>query len=128
MILYLCLEETPLIPIFQNKISSPVIDVRQQNLTFTDNSPTNIFTSILTVFSKLEYFRFGPCFWYQLHFQIPPTISSSTLLELHVRLGCFIDCLYLLDGRFDQLQKLSVNIHDILSPQIIIDNKVNCTN
>ncbi|CAF4539926.1 unnamed protein product [Rotaria sp. Silwood2] len=43
--------------------------------------------------------------------------------ELHVKLENFTDCLYLLDGRFDSLQKLSLNIYQILSPQIIIDNK-----
>ncbi|CAF4265745.1 unnamed protein product [Rotaria sp. Silwood2] len=64
-----------------------------------------------------------PTFWYQPLFQIPSTISSSTLLELHVKLKNFTDCLYLLDGRFDSLQKLSVDIYEILSPQIIIDNK-----
>ncbi|CAF5223433.1 unnamed protein product, partial [Rotaria magnacalcarata] len=32
-------------------------------------------------------------------------------------------CLYLLDGRFDQLQRLSVDIDRILSPKIIIDNR-----
>ncbi|CAF5026319.1 unnamed protein product, partial [Rotaria sp. Silwood1] len=64
-----------------------------------------------------------PTFWHQPLFQIPSTISSSTLLELHVKLENFTDCLYLLDGRFDSLQKLSVNIYNILSSQIIIDNK-----
>ncbi|CAF1450742.1 unnamed protein product, partial [Rotaria magnacalcarata] len=116
-------DETPLIHISQSKISSLVVDIPQKSITGTGNSITDIFTAILTVFSKLEYFRFGPAYCCQLRFQNPPTISSSTLLEMHVRVECFADCLYLLDGRFDQLQRLSVNIDRIASPQIIIDNK-----
>ncbi|CAF2918007.1 unnamed protein product [Rotaria sp. Silwood2] len=117
-------DETPLTHIFQDKISSFVIDVVQdKNISATDNSKANIFACILTLFSKLKYFHYRPTFWYQPLFQIPSTISSSTLLELHVKLKNFTDCLYLLDGRFDSLQKLSVDIYEILSPQIIIDNK-----
>ncbi|CAF2069168.1 unnamed protein product [Rotaria magnacalcarata] len=121
-------DETPLIHIFQSKISSLVVDIPQKSITGTGNSITDIFTAILTVFSKLEYFRFGPAYCCQLRFQNPPTISSSTLLEMHVRVECFADCLYLLDGRFDQLQRLSVNIDRIASPQIIIDNKKQISN
>ncbi|CAF3369688.1 unnamed protein product [Rotaria socialis] len=116
-------DETPLIHIFQSKISSLVVDIPQKSITDTGNSITDIFTAILTVCSKLEYFRFGPAYCCQLRFQNPPTISSSTLLEMHVRVECFVDCLYLLDGRFDQLQRLSVSIDRIASPQIIIANK-----
>ncbi|CAF4258033.1 unnamed protein product [Rotaria magnacalcarata] len=48
------------------------------------------------------------------------------LLELHVKLKNFTDCFIYLpdDGRFDSLQKRSVDIYDIFSPQIIIDNKL----
>ncbi len=129
MILYL--DETRLTRIFQDKISSLVIDdVQYKNIDITDNSKANIFAYILTLFSKLEYFHYRPTFWYQSLFQIPPnpSISSSILLELHVKLVNFTDCLYLLDGRFDSLQRLSVDIDRILSPQILIDkiaNKVN---
>jgi hypothetical protein len=39
----------------------------------------------------------------------------------------FLDCLYLLDGRFDQLQKFDVDIYRIDMLDKIIDNKVNCS-
>ena len=129
--LCLCLDKSPLVHIFQNQISSLVIDFVQNEPSFvTKDGNANLFASILSVFSKLQCFHFGrPPFHYQrLWFKIAPTIFSSTLLELHVRLEYFTDCLYLLDGRFDQLRRLSVNIYYILlSPQIIIDNRVNCT-
>ena len=39
-----------------------------------------------------------------------PRFSSSTLVELHININLFDDCLYLLDGRLSQLQKLFVNV------------------
>ncbi|CAF1415063.1 unnamed protein product, partial [Rotaria sordida] len=119
-------DKTRLIHIFQNQISSLVIDFFQNKKpTLTEYSNEDMFECILNIFSKLQYFHFGqsPFRYQRLWFTIPPTIFSSTLLELHVSLESFIDCLYLLDGRFDSLQRLSVNINRILSPERIIDNK-----
>ncbi|CAF4287749.1 unnamed protein product, partial [Rotaria sordida] len=68
---------------------------------------------IFLIFDKLQYFDFGS---HSINFQrffftiLPPTLFSSTLLELRVSLKRFIDCLYLLDGRFNQLHTLKVNI------------------
>jgi hypothetical protein len=128
--MFLCLDETPLIDFFQNKISSLVIEFYQHkksNSTEEDNG--DVFACILSVCSKLRYLHFGQSsHWYQkLCFKVPPTIFSSSLLELHVHLERFMDCLYLLDGRFDQLQRLSVKIDWIFSRKIIIDSKVICT-
>jgi hypothetical protein len=92
------------------------------------NLHTLLFTNILTTFTNLQYLRFGPSsFWYQqLSFNISsPTVISSTLLELHVCLGNFIDCLYLLDGRFNQLRTFYVKIQFITISRLTINNKVN---
>ncbi|CAF5162496.1 unnamed protein product, partial [Rotaria magnacalcarata] len=51
------------------------------------------------------------------------TISSSILLELHIKLYKFTDCLYLLDGRFDSLEKVFLDICQISTPEIVINNK-----
>ncbi|CAF0834079.1 unnamed protein product [Rotaria sordida] len=56
-------------------------------------------------------------------YNIEKDIALRIFTELHVKLRNFTDCLYLLDGRFDSLEKLFVDIHRILSSQIIIDNK-----
>ena len=48
------------------------------------------------------------------YLKFSPTIFSSTLLELHIKLVKFHDCLYLLDGRFNQLRKFHVDIYRIL--------------
>ncbi len=62
--------------------------------------------------------------WYQrLSFNEFPTVASSTLLELHVCLRYFDDCLYLLDGRFNQLHTFCVDLKHIVSSGLTI-NKV----
>ncbi|CAF3547437.1 unnamed protein product [Rotaria socialis] len=99
-------DKTPLTRLLQNKITSLVIDTILSEDTFTE-----------------ECLHYGSSDWDQPLFQIPATISSSTLLELHVILETFTDCLYLLDGRFNSLQKLFVDVCRIVSPRIIIDNQ-----
>ncbi|CAF3366342.1 unnamed protein product [Rotaria socialis] len=117
-------EETPLTHIFQDKISSLVIDVVQYgSFRMNDTSNSNIFANILTLFSKLKYFDYRSSFWYQSLFEMSTTISSSILLELHIKLDKFTDCLYLLDGRFDSLEKVFLDIYQISTPEIVINNK-----
>ncbi|CAF5055349.1 unnamed protein product, partial [Rotaria sp. Silwood1] len=48
-----------------------------------------------------------------------PTFRSSTLLKLNIRVQCFDDCLYLLDGRFNQLHTLCVDLVHINEPHEI---------
>ncbi|CAF1562711.1 unnamed protein product [Rotaria magnacalcarata] len=40
----------------------------------------------------------------------PPICFSSSLLELHVCVDIFSDCLYLLDGRFSQLHTIDIHV------------------
>ncbi|CAF3161616.1 unnamed protein product, partial [Rotaria sp. Silwood2] len=82
----------------------------------TDNVIKRVFIHILTMFNNLKYLNFGQSLRYdRLSFYLsPPTVISSTLLELYVNLEYFSDCLYLLDGRFNQLHTLYVDIADIL--------------
>ncbi|CAF1303331.1 unnamed protein product [Rotaria sp. Silwood1] len=101
-------DEIPLTHIFQDKISSLVIDVQCESLRMNDTSNSNISS-----------------FWYQSLFEMSTTISSSILLELHIKLNKFTDCLYLLDGRFDSLEKVFLDICKISTPEIVINNKVN---
>lgn len=53
-----------------------------------------------------------------------PTFLSSTLLELHVCVNDFNDCLYLLDGRFNQLRAFYIDVDHILSTTSNINTKV----
>ncbi|CAF4595661.1 unnamed protein product, partial [Rotaria magnacalcarata] len=77
-------DETPLTRLLQDKITSLVIDTFLSEDAFTK-----------------ECLHYGSSDWDKPLFQIPPTISSSTLLELHVILETFTD----------------------LSPRIVIDNQ-----
>ncbi|CAF1157902.1 unnamed protein product [Rotaria magnacalcarata] len=122
----LCLftDETPLTHIFQDKISSLVIDVVEcESSSMNGTSNSNIFAHILTLFSKLKYFDYRSSFCYQSLFEMSTTISSSILLELHIKLYKFTDCLYLLDGRFDSLEKVFLDICQISTPEIVNNKK-----
>ncbi|CAF2101594.1 unnamed protein product [Rotaria magnacalcarata] len=103
---------------FKNQITSLIIDFTKSNE--RDKAPIIrlIFTFICDVFTNLQCLNFDPSsnLCQQLSFaRSPPTVVSSTLLELHVNLQDFIDCLYLLDGRVNQLQILYVHITFITS-------------
>jgi hypothetical protein len=66
-----------------------------------------------TTFSNLQYLNFCvSSIWNnRLSLADPyPGINSSTLLELHIRLFSFSNCLYILDGRFNKLHTLHVDV------------------
>ncbi|CAF2099029.1 unnamed protein product [Rotaria magnacalcarata] len=120
-------DETSLICTLKNQILELVIDIstnKIQSLPVDDN--TIIFTHIFTTFTNLQYLNFGPSLLYhqRLSFSTSPlTIISTNLLKLHVYLENFNDCLYLLDGRFNQLHTLSANISFISASPLTINNK-----
>ncbi|CAF2989699.1 unnamed protein product, partial [Rotaria sp. Silwood2] len=111
----------------KKQISALVIDTDGDGgQTATENVHRLLFTHILTTFTNLQYLSFGPSsFWYQqLSFNISsPTVISSILLKLCVCLDNFIDCLYLLDGRFNQLRTFYVKIEFITISRLTINNK-----
>ncbi|CAM4901499.1 unnamed protein product [Rotaria socialis] len=47
----------------------------------------------------------------------PPNLYSSSLLILNIRVQCFANCLYLLDGRFSQLHTLHVDMVNTYCPR-----------
>ncbi|CAF1219733.1 unnamed protein product [Rotaria sordida] len=105
-------DQTCLIEIFKNQISSLVIGTKNK-CGLTENVNTLIFTNILTILNNLKYLHFNPSLdtYQQISFnRSSPTIFSSTLLELHVKVMTIDDCLYLLDGCFSQLHSFYVHI------------------
>ncbi|CAF1484567.1 unnamed protein product [Rotaria sordida] len=125
---YLFTEKTYLIDIFKNQISSLIINITEsENQKSIKNMIKLVFIHILTIFTKLEYLIFDVTIAFDRlsFFMSPPTIISSTLLELRVSVSAFSDCLYLLDGRFNQLRALYVEIHSIHSSRLTINNKEN---
>ena len=127
--MYFYLDDTTFTNIHKNKILSLIIDIsenKKQKSTEEDLS-TIILTQVLTMFTNLQYLKMGPtlCWHQRLSFKNShPPVISSTLLELHVSVMTFTDCLYLLDGRFKQLHTLHVNTLTMPSDSLIINNEV----
>ncbi|CAF4505801.1 unnamed protein product, partial [Rotaria sp. Silwood2] len=115
-----------LIHILKDQISSLVIDSSTNEIQRlpADNN-TTMFTYIFTTFTNLQFLNFGASLLYHQRLSFctsPLTIISTNLLKLHVYLADFSDCLYLLDGRFNQLHTLSANIFFIASSSLTINN------
>ncbi|CAF4591041.1 unnamed protein product, partial [Rotaria socialis] len=82
---------------------------------FSDDTDTLIFTDLFNMFENLQYFIF----------ERTSTFMSSILVELNVNVVHFTECLYLLDGRFNKLRTLHVNIDWIAHSTLIIDDMEN---
>ncbi|CAM4767623.1 unnamed protein product [Rotaria magnacalcarata] len=73
---------------YKNQISSLIIDINtngEQSLTGNEN--TLLFTRIFTTFTNLRILNIGPssiCYQHLSFNLSPPTVISSTLLELHI--------------------------------------------
>ncbi|CAF4484127.1 unnamed protein product, partial [Rotaria sp. Silwood2] len=112
-------EETSVLRTLKNQILSLTIDI---STTGTQHRPADvhriIFTHIFTMFTNLQYLNFGlySIRDQRLSIRTPLlTVISANLLELHVSLDNFQDCLYLLDGRFNKLHTLCADIFFIRS-------------
>jgi hypothetical protein len=95
IILYLFLDETFLMYMLKNQISSLVIESIRKLYRSTDAN-TCIFTHILNTFINLQYLKFHSSFVSSQRISFgysPPTVFSSTLLELHVKVASVDDCL-----------------------------------
>jgi hypothetical protein len=111
----MCLDETLSSGIFKKQISTLVIIIdKNKEMRSTKNIMKNICNGIFPVFTNLLHLHFTE--WtvesaVRLSFDFPPSMFfSSTLLELNIKVHRFDECLYLLDGRFNQLQTFYVNI------------------
>jgi hypothetical protein len=89
-------------------------------------------THVSTMFSNLICLKFHP--YSDLYIDSIERLSfasieatkffSSSLMELHINVEQFTDCLYLLDGRFKQLHTFYVNVQYFMPPSSAIINKV----
>ncbi|CAF4078228.1 unnamed protein product [Rotaria sordida] len=121
----LFIDEITLAHIYKNHIYNLIITIvnNNNNETSMKDFITTIYTLIFNVFTNLRYLNFCS-FSYDLSFnEKSSSCFSSTLIELYVNLERFEDCLYLLDGRFNQLRTFYVHIELISCPLIVIDNK-----
>ncbi|CAF1396826.1 unnamed protein product [Adineta ricciae] len=111
---HLFTNETNLTDLFRNQITSLTIHIRRiKKEPTTTKEITIIFTDIFTMFTNLKYLNFKPFsnFTQYLSFEtLSPIINCPTIVELHVNVKSFFDCLYLLDGRLPQLRVFHVDI------------------
>jgi hypothetical protein len=129
ILFYLYLDETLSSGIFKHQVSTLFITIDTNKK--TSSTVVNIFNEILNTFTSLIHLILYESLYdnrVQLYFSDPPphTFRSSTLLKLNVKVQCFEDCLYLLDGRFNQLHTLYVDFIEICDPEKI-ENQVRFT-
>jgi hypothetical protein len=86
-----------------------------------------MFSKFFTIFTNLRCLKFNPSSSYcnALSLNVTPEIDiSSTLLELHVTVPDMVECLYILDGRFDQLRIFYITCYSVLRCYLNIEHKV----
>ncbi|CAF1121085.1 unnamed protein product [Adineta steineri] len=89
---------------------------------------SNILILILSLCQRLIKLNFCQVFSYRNSFipicKLPKTcFTYSTLIELKINVATFNDCLRLLDGRFDSLSKLTINVREIKYERKEINNE-----
>ena len=128
-IFYFCLAELSLVDISQkNQIITLSVD---GDLTYKSGLTVyhtgNLFSRILNMYTNVLHLKFYQS-TYSSHsfvkFSTHTPKFCSTLVELHINVQFFDDCLYLLDGRLNQLRRFFVSAHIISLPQPINDKRV----
>jgi len=133
-VLYLYLDKSRLVHIFQKQIVTLCVSGRRVIYDHFSAMYTlaNIFSNILLMFTNLFHLKFYSIYDFNvgcLSFDNQsPMFFSSTLVELHINVYRFNDCLYLLDGRLPQLHTLFVKVFHIISFHSNITKKVNIYN
>ncbi|CAF3418700.1 unnamed protein product [Rotaria socialis] len=94
------------------------IDIQNDKISELSEMSSNIFVLILSLCKRLINLNFCQLFSCQISsisiYKLPKTsCTSSTLTELKINVAIFNDCLYLLDGNFDCLSKLTINVKRI---------------
>ncbi|CAF1264653.1 unnamed protein product [Rotaria sordida] len=116
-------DETLSSGIFKNQITTLVITINRNDDYFEMlSSVVNIYDYIFSVFTHLIVVAlyessYKDCVRLCFNDSLHPNIRSSTLLKLNIKVQCFNDCLYLLDGRFNQLHTFYVDLVRIRIPQ-----------
>jgi len=125
----MCSDERLLSSIFKNQITTLIISIDpNKRKLFTMK---NICNYIFTVFINLIHLIFYDGLYknnIRLLFDIPfSSFSSSSLLVLNIKVQTFHICLYILDGHFDQLHTLYIELANIDRPSKEIENQVSFT-
>ena len=88
-----------------------------------------LFTQILNMFTNVRHLKFYQSTYRtngHARFTNITLEFCSNLIELHIHVRYFDDCLRLLDGRLSQLRRFFVSVHRILPIDPVNDNRVSC--
>ena len=88
---------------------------RIENYSQMLSSVTKIFECLFPMFMKLKYLilhesSYQNCVRFNFDDPLILNFRSSTLLYLDIKVQSYDDCLFLLDGRFNQLHTLIINV------------------
>ena len=118
--------------ILRNLLSKQITHLSIDITKTAENDPivaAKIFSSILSLCKRLIVLNFCDIFptrkCWPILFHLPtPSYMSSTLVKLKINVASFFDCLYLLDGHFDCLSTLIINVADVYNPVIDLGRSV----
>lgn len=123
---HICLDETLASSLFRNQIRKLMITIDNQHPHHDDTeiNMLNLLIEIFTVFINLTELMVAEFLYrdrVRLYLNPAPsaTFSSSALKKLNIKVHCFEDCLFILDGRFNQLQTFQVSLDEIFPPRRI---------
>lgn len=127
--IFICLEKNALVLKFKNQILTLFLSFSNHPYAFSYNVITKfVLTNIFKIFPNLIHLRFLRSSKMDVGYMSIdsdiPICSSSFLRELHVTVSSLTECLYLLDGRLNQLDSFYVNIVTIYRIPPNIDMKV----
>jgi hypothetical protein len=124
------LDDSPFAHVFKEQILQLVVILPENSgiVPWTEAS-SNVFYRIINTFSNLTHLDFGCCdpsLSTELSFDGLPANAcfSSTLVDLRVDVNAFDDCLRLLDGRLEHLQRFIVEVDIMPHEPPNIDNTV----
>ncbi|CAF2802925.1 unnamed protein product [Rotaria sp. Silwood2] len=123
--LYLFYSKHSVLHLLKKQISSISIKINDPQRPLIENAAKNIFQYVLAMFPNLYRLSFETSIYceYMSLDHLAQTICYSNLLQLYVTLQYFEDCLHLLDGHFNQLHTLYINLSTIHSDQVIYNEK-----
>ncbi|CAF4336987.1 unnamed protein product, partial [Adineta steineri] len=118
-----------LLNLLTHQITHLNIDIQSDEIPkLLSKTSSDIFVMILSLCQRLIKLNFGQLFSYRnsflLIYKLPKTCYTySSLIELKINVATFNACLCLLDGRFDSLSKLTINVREVKCGPRRINNK-----
>ncbi|CAF1288616.1 unnamed protein product [Adineta steineri] len=123
------MDHSALRDLLTHQITHLNIDIQSDEIpTLLSKISSYIFILILSLCQRLIKLNFCQVFSYRnsfsLIYKLPQTSCSySTLIELKINVATFNACLCLLDGHFDCLSKLTINVGEIKCERKQINNE-----